>query len=1097
MVLVNVNGTVYSVNLTGGRGQLNITNLLSGNYSVNVTLIENEKYLSNSNKTSFTVSKRDSFLNVVTMPIATGENEVIRFTLPGDATGNITVTVDKVIHTVAVSGGAGILVISNLHQGIYTVNATYNGDNKYNRYVNDPQSFRVIQHSDEMDIVDEGNRTVLVHLNENATGNVTIEINGEVYNATVINGTATIILTDTVPGIHRAHVKFNSNSTEFEDKEAIAELFVPKYTTPITVEVSEFKVDDAGYINVTLPHDATGMVIVEVNGKSFNTTDIVNGVARFAIANLTSGNKTFVVEYLGDNNYQANATAGILTVNKHNSGISVAAGDIQVDESLQINVTGPEDISGVVVVNIDGNNYTVLLVNGTGSVNVSKLANGTYNIKAQYLENTKYLSSSDNATVIKVSKVTPDISAEADNITEGENAVFEITLPLDATGTVTITVNGTQTVSAVTGGINKVLVEKINVGEYNVSITYSGNDKYTSANTTVSLKVKEAKPPVGEGIQITDLGNGTIRVTAPGNASGNVTVIVGGDSYNTTLVNGSATLDLVNATPGIQDIVVIYRDADNNTVEFNSSVNIPKYTTPIRINVSDSAAGASTVITVITDGNITGNITVEINARVYSKAPDSTGRAVFEIEGLTAGNKTVTATYAGDDLYSFNSTTAHFAVLKLSAPLSVSAQTLTGAVLITLSDLPDDAEGIVVVRVAGMEYAVDLAVSNKITVPIAQTGNYQVNATYLGNDKYMGNSSSTSFHITVGEENVTIEIKNTTVGNNLTVKVTVPQDAEGNITVRVGDTVEVVKVTGGENIITVPGLEEGEYTVNVTYSGDDTYDSKTVIKTVHVLSSINSEENLMRGWNSPYDYYAEFLDNEGHVLKNTVVQITVNGKTYSIKTDNEGIAYLTACLDVGSYEALCINPVTGQTAVHGFTIIKRIVENVDVTMDFKDGTKFTVRAIGDDGKPVDEGEFVDIWVNGIHYACRTNKDGYSSLDINLNPKKYTITAEYKKTLTKNNLVVKQTLKLVKKTVTVKKGNSIVLSAQLKWSNGKAIKSKKVTFKFNGKSYSAKTNSKGIAKVTVKKSVSNSLKKGKYSYTAKYITDIVKGTVKIK
>ena len=278
MVLVNVNGTVYSVNLTGGRGQLNITNLLSGNYSVNVTLIENEKYLSNSNKTSFTVSKRDSFLNVVTMPIATGENEVIRFTLPGDATGNITVTVDKVIHTVAVSGGAGILVISNLHQGIYTVNATYNGDNKYNRYVNDPQSFRVIQHSDEMDIVDEGNRTVLVHLNENATGNVTIEINGEVYNATVINGTATIILTDTVPGIHRAHVKFNSNSTEFEDKEAIAELFVPKYTTPITVEVSEFKVDDAGYINVTLPHDATGMVIVEVNGKSFNTTDIVNGV---------------------------------------------------------------------------------------------------------------------------------------------------------------------------------------------------------------------------------------------------------------------------------------------------------------------------------------------------------------------------------------------------------------------------------------------------------------------------------------------------------------------------------------------------------------------------------------------------------------------------------------------------------------------------------------------------------------------------------------------------------------------------------------------------------------------------------------------------
>ena len=65
-------------------------------------------------------------------------------------------------------------------------------------------------------------------------------------------------------------------------------------------------------------------------------------------------------------------------------------------------------------------------------------------------------------------------------------------------------------------------------------------------------------------------------------------------------------------------------------------------------------------------------------------------------------------------------------------------------------------------------------------------------------------------------------------------------------------------------------------------------------------------------------------------------------------------------------------------------------------------------------------------------------------------------------------------------------------------NGKAIKGKKVTFKFNGKKYTAKTDKKGIAKVTIKKSVLKKLKKGKsVSYSAKYGKASVKRTAKVK
>ena len=65
-------------------------------------------------------------------------------------------------------------------------------------------------------------------------------------------------------------------------------------------------------------------------------------------------------------------------------------------------------------------------------------------------------------------------------------------------------------------------------------------------------------------------------------------------------------------------------------------------------------------------------------------------------------------------------------------------------------------------------------------------------------------------------------------------------------------------------------------------------------------------------------------------------------------------------------------------------------------------------------------------------------------------------------------------------------------------NGKAVKGKRVTVRFNGKKYKVKTNKKGIAKLVIKKKAIKKLKKGKkitYSVTYKKVT--VKRKAKVK
>ncbi len=171
-------------------------------------------------------------------------------------------------------------------------------------------------------------------------------------------------------------------------------------------------------------------------------------------------------------------------------------------------------------------------------------------------------------------------------------------------------------------------------------------------------------------------------------------------------------------------------------------------------------------------------------------------------------------------------------------------------------------------------------------------------------------------------------------------------------------------------------------------------------------------------------------------------------------------------------------------------VIKRIINNKDVVVDYNGKATFKVRVIGDDGNPVGKGVTIVMKIGSTSYKVTTDSNGYASRTFGFKPGKYYVTTSYKGYSVKNTITIKNVLKA--KSVTVKKSSKVKYTATLKNSKGKAIIGKNVVFKIKGKTYTGKTNSKGVATVYFK-----NLNAGKYTVTVKYINSQVKTALKVK
>ena len=484
------------------------------------------------------------------------------------------------------------------------------------------------------------NATIIATLPANATGNVTFTVNNKEYIVAIENGSAKLNVENLLSGTYEVLVRFMGDNN-YLPGENNASFIVSKIPTNMIIAVDDIKVGEDAVINITLPNEISNeLVSVTIDGKSY-TVLINNGKGSLTLSNLVANSYPITAKYDGNYKYTEGENSTTLTVAKMPSAVNVTANNIKFGEDAVINIAVPNVALGVATVVVNGKSYNVAIVDEKGVLIISNLAAGDYNVDVTYLGDNKYLSST-NAANFTVSKVSDyNMTVDIADIVKGENATITVTIPEDGTGSVIVTINGTDYKGTVIKGIAKVIIPDLDEGTYKVVTFYTGDNKYDSmiVNGTITVNKNTITTLIMD--DVVKYFRGSQKLTAKlvdaiGNPIANATVYftINGKVYaKITDENGMASMG-IGLVPNEYKVSAV----------FNGTKDHDKSTVNATVTVKSTILGNDTTLYFLngtkyvakfldSDGKALTNTTVKfnINGVFYTRVTDENGMASLNI----------------------------------------------------------------------------------------------------------------------------------------------------------------------------------------------------------------------------------------------------------------------------------------------------------------------------------------------------------------------------------------------------------------------------------------------------------------------------------
>ena len=1016
-VTVTVNGKDYTETVVNGVANVKVADLKAGTYDVAVKYSGDNNYNAAVATSSFTVSKVDSTMDVTVNDIVFGGDLTVDVVLPGDATGEVVITVNGVDYHVAIENGKATGTIGGLVAGDYTVTVKYAGDDKYTA-VEIAKGVNVAKAQPVLGVViadvDYGNGFVieatLTGVNgAPLSGNVIVTVAGKEYTVKVTDGKG-IATGDKLAAGTYAFAAVWAGDDNYNIVTENGDFKVNKIDSSVVVNVNNIKVGEDAVISVKLASDATGEVVITVNGEDY-TAAIENGVASVTVSDLKAGDYTVTVKYSGDNNYNVAVAASSFTVSKVDSTMDVTVNDIVFGGDLTVDVVLPGDATGEVVITVNGVDYHVAIENGKATGTIGGLVAGDYTVTVKYAGDDKY-TAVEIAKGVNVAKAQPVLGVVIADVDYGNGFVIEATLtgvngaPLS--GNVIVTVAGKEYTVKVTDGKGIATGDKLAAGTYAFAAVWAGDDNYNIVTENGDFKVNKIDSSVVVNVNNIKVGeDAVISVKLASDATGDVTVSVDGKEYKVAIENGKAVKTISGLKADDYTVTVKYA-GDNNYNEANADAEfsvskISDYN--MDISVPEIKEGVNSTIGVDLPKDATGTVTVEIDGKKYT-ANVIDGTANVIVSGLSAGDYNITTVYSGDAKYDSMTKKGNVTVIpNINVNLDVSDVEMfyhDGTRLIAkLTDFQGKpiVNATIYFSINGVTYAKTTDANGTASMGLNLDSNvYPVTVTYNGSAFYSKIS-----------KNITVTINSSIIADDL---VKMYQNATRFYAKFMGSDGKVLANTQVKFNI------HGVFYTKTT-NNDGVADLGIMLRPgTYILTAYNPVTGEQQGFNitvkslivqndltkyymNASKFQATIYDKNGSLAVNKNVTFNIHGVFYTRTTDENGVVSLGISLRPGEY--VITTMYEGLDLGNTVTVLPTLVTH-DLNMKYMDGSNFTAQTLDGQGNPL-ANQNVSFNVNGVFYHKVTDDNGFASLTIRLMSGKYIITSSWNDFQTGNNITI--------------------------------------------------------------------------------------------
>lgn len=299
------------------------------------------------------------------------------------------------------------------------------------------------------------------------------------------------------------------------------------------------------------------------------------------------------------------------------------------------------------------------------------------------------------------------------------------------------------------------------------------------------------------------------------------------------------------------------------------------------------------------------NVSVDLNG-MKNYLTDSNGQIKLSTGDLKPNSYDVAIIFDGNELYAESTATVKIIINKISTELFAPEVTTTYNINKDLIITLKDAEGNPISNakvIVSMNDIINCTTDSYGQIKISTKGllpnTYNVFITFFGNENYT--ESYITSKVTIKKEASQFSASKVTATYNddkyLVVNL---KDASGNIlankivAIKVGTISKTLKTNAkGQVSVLVSSLVPKTYTATISFAGDSYYDKSSTTAIVVVKKAtpkLTAKAKTFRKSVKTKKYTITLKNNKGVVMKNTKVTLTVNKKTYSVKTNSKGVA---------------------------------------------------------------------------------------------------------------------------------------------------------------------------------------------------------------